>query len=101
MVAKPVVSTSLQRKNLGCGKGQPGYQLNHPTNVQSNGNLLVGKAYTAQLGLQPGESAIKEAETVAMKRALMTFGNPFGLALYDSSRRSLGPPGHQPPQVVL
>jgi hypothetical protein len=23
--------------------------------VQGNGNLLVGKAYTAQLGLQPGD----------------------------------------------
>ena len=29
------------------------------------------------------EKAVKEAETDAMKRALMTFGNPFGLALYD------------------
>jgi DNA recombination protein Rad52 len=33
------------------------------------------------------ESAIKEAETDAMKRALMTFGNPFGLALYDKEQR--------------
>lgn len=32
------------------------------------------------------ESAIKEAETDAMKRALMTFGNPFGLALYDKDQ---------------
>jgi recombination DNA repair RAD52 pathway protein len=32
------------------------------------------------------ESAIKEAETDAMKRALMTFGNPFGLALYDKEQ---------------
>jgi DNA repair and recombination protein RAD52 len=32
------------------------------------------------------ESAIKEAETDAMKRALMTFGDPFGLALYDKSQ---------------
>lgn len=32
------------------------------------------------------ESAIKEAETDAMKRALMTFGNPFGLALYDKAQ---------------
>lgn len=32
------------------------------------------------------ESAIKEAETDAMKRALMTFGNPFGLALYDKTK---------------
>ena len=34
----------------------------------------------------PGEAhelALKAAETDATKRALATFGNPFGLALYD------------------
>ena len=36
------------------------------------------------------ESAAKEAETDAMKRALMTFGNPFGLALYDKSQANVG-----------
>lgn len=36
------------------------------------------------------ESAIKEAETDAMKRALMTFGNQFGLALYDKERANVG-----------
>lgn len=35
------------------------------------------------------ESAIKEAETDAMKRALMTFGWPFGLALYDKARANV------------
>jgi len=35
------------------------------------------------------ESAIKEAETDAMKRALMTFGNPFGLALYDKDQANV------------
>ncbi|WP_340667934.1 RAD52 family DNA repair protein [Bradyrhizobium ottawaense] len=35
------------------------------------------------------ESAIKEAETDAMKRALMTFGNPFGLALYDKEQSNV------------
>ena len=35
------------------------------------------------------ESAIKEAETDATKRALATFGNPFGLALYDKERRGV------------
>jgi hypothetical protein len=35
------------------------------------------------------ESAIKEAESDAMKRALMTFGNPFGLALYDKEQRNV------------
>lgn len=38
------------------------------------------------------ESAIKEAETDAMKRALMTFGNPFGLALYDKSQANVRKP---------
>lgn len=35
------------------------------------------------------ESAIKEAETDAMKRGLMTFGNPFGLALYDKAQSNV------------
>lgn len=35
---------------------------------------------------QAHESAIKEAETDATKRALSTFGWPFGLALYDKTR---------------
>lgn len=35
------------------------------------------------------ESALKEAETDAMKRALMTFGNPFGLALYDKEQNGV------------
>lgn len=35
------------------------------------------------------ESALKESETDSMKRALMTFGNPFGLALYDKSQENV------------
>ncbi len=35
------------------------------------------------------ESAVKEAETDAMKRAMMTFGNPFGLALYDKTHANV------------
>lgn len=45
----------------------------------------AGHGIDADLGLAH-ESAIKEAETDAMKRALMTFGNPFGLALYDKEQ---------------
>jgi DNA recombination protein Rad52 len=47
------------------------------------------------VGLTPGEaheSAIKEAETDAMKRALFTFGNPFGLALYDKEQQNVRRP---------
>ncbi len=35
---------------------------------------------------QAFESAAKEAETDAMKRALVKWGNPFGLALYDKAQ---------------
>lgn len=48
----------------------------------------AGHGIDANLG-QAHESAIKEAETDAMKRALMTFGNPFGLALYDKDRKNV------------
>ena len=37
------------------GKGKPGRSLSYATKIQFNGNLLVGKAYTAQLGLKPGD----------------------------------------------
>jgi hypothetical protein len=37
------------------GKGLPGRSLSFATKIQFNGNLLVGKAYTAQLGLKPGD----------------------------------------------
>jgi hypothetical protein len=45
----------------------------------------AGHGIDTDLGLAH-ESAIKEAETDATKRALVTFGNPFGLALYDKSQ---------------
>lgn len=38
---------------------------------------------------QAHESAVKEAETDAEKRALKTFGNPFGQALYDKEQREV------------
>ncbi len=45
-----------------------------------------GTGYDQSLGAAH-ESAVKEAETDAMKRALMTFGWRFGLALYDKTRK--------------
>ena len=55
-----------------------------------------GQGIDRDLG-QAHESALKEAETDAMKRALMTFGNPFGLALYDKSRANVQAP---PPPTI-
>jgi DNA recombination protein Rad52 len=48
----------------------------------------AGHGIDVDLG-QAHESALKEAETDAMKRALMTFGNPFGLAIYDKRQREV------------
>ena len=45
-----------------------------------------GTGYGTGYGNDKHEGAAKEAETDAMKRALMTFGNPFGLALYDKAQ---------------
>lgn len=48
----------------------------------------TGHGIDRDLG-QAHESAIKEAETDARKRALMTFGNQFGLALYDKTQENV------------
>jgi hypothetical protein len=94
---------------------RPGWGVTYIARVRitvsagANGTLIragtgAGHGIDTDLGLAH-ESAIKEAETDAMKRALVTFGNPFGLALYDKSQRQVsGAPaptqgrGAQPPQ---
>lgn len=53
------------------------------TGFGSGASKNIGDAY---------EGAIKEAETDALKRALMTFGNQFGLALYDKERSGVAAP---------
>ncbi len=50
----------------------------------------TGEAHGASPG-EAHEKAIKTAETDATKRALATFGKPFGLSLYLSSKRRPGP----------
>lgn len=54
----------------------------------------AGHGIDTDLGLAH-ESAIKECETDALKRALMTFGNPFGLALYDKTQANVS---DEPPE---
>jgi AbrB-like transcriptional regulator len=41
--------------NSGKGVGKGGRKLSYVATVQGNGNLLVGKAYTALLDLNPGD----------------------------------------------
>jgi hypothetical protein len=50
----------LEAKGVSLGEtasrnGKAGRKLSYETKVQFNGNLMVGKAYTALLGLEPGD----------------------------------------------
>ena len=59
--------------------------------VEAGGTYKEGAAVGSGMGSPNNEadlheSAVKEAETDALKRALRSYGNPFGLALYDKDR---------------
>ena len=58
----------------------------------------AGHGIDVDLGLAH-ESSIKEAATDAMKRAFMTFGNQFGLSLYDKEQRNVENRPLNPEQV--
>ncbi|OWV44235.1 RAD52 family DNA repair protein [Mameliella alba] len=55
-----------------------------------------GSGFAKQIG-DAIEGATKEAVTDALKRALRTFGWPFGLALYDKQRGHVGVDAPPPP----
>lgn len=62
--------------------------------VQADGATIVREGHGSGegRGASPGEAhdtALKGAETDATKRALATFGKPFGLALYGGTKSSL------------
>lgn len=62
--------------------------------ITAGGVVREGTGFGSGMGKPEGlgeaiESAVKEAETDAMKRALMTFGYPFGLALYDKTQANV------------
>ena len=64
----------------------------------------AGHGYDVDLGLAH-ESAVKEAVTDALKRSLRTFGNVFGLALYDKTRANVeqadaAPPKQEQPKPI-
>lgn len=81
---------SEKERTIGASKA-PGFGVTYVARVRVTIGGVVrdgcgsGHGIDRDLG-QAHESAIKEAETDAMKRALMTFGNPFGLALYDKEQ---------------
>jgi DNA recombination protein Rad52 len=72
----------------------PGFGVSYTAKVRITAGGIIRDGIGAGHGIdrdlgQAHESAIKEAETDAMKRALMTFGNPFGLALYDKEQANV------------
>jgi DNA repair and recombination protein RAD52 len=89
---------SEKERSIGKTSPQPGWGVSYVAKVRVivfAGDTLVtregcgaGHGIDRDLG-QAHESALKEAETDAMKRALMTFGNPFGLALYDKTQANV------------
>jgi DNA recombination protein Rad52 len=73
---------------------KPGWGISYVASIRITVNGIKREGVGAGHGIDvdPGqahESAIKEAATDAMKRALMTFGNQFGLALYDKEQRNV------------
>jgi hypothetical protein len=73
--------------------------------VQAGGSMIIREGHGSGegRGASPGEvhdTALKAAETDATKRALATFGKPFGLALYGAGKPSSIPQG-MPLQSVL
>ena len=84
-------------------KARVGYSCRVRITVRAGDRTIVREGCGFGSGIdkdvdQAHESALKEAETDAMKRALMTFGNPFGLALYDKTQANVE--AAPPPKAV-
>ena len=99
--ARETISLDLDHDSQFASKGRDGYRCTYSAKVRitvytEDGAVPIvregtGSGHGVTYG-NPGdahESAQKEAETDAMKRALMTFGNPFGLALYDKTQANV------------
>ena len=89
---------SERERSIGSGQDPRGQRSGWGVTYTAKARIQVGEIIREGSGAGHGidmdlgqahESAIKEAETDAMKRALMTFGNQFGLALYDKQQREV------------
>ena len=96
---------SEREREIGAGKA-PGWGVTYLVKARiiidgvAREGCGAGHGIDRDLG-QAHESAIKEAETDAMKRAFMTFGNPFGLALYDKQQTNVGDDAPAVKEVTL
>ena len=81
---------SEKEREIGQSKAS-GWGVSYIARVRVQVGTIIREGIGAGHGIdrdlgQAHESAIKEAETDAMKRAMMTFGYCFGLALYDKEQ---------------
>lgn len=87
------------------GKSRVGYSARVRITVRAGDSVIVREGCGFGSGIdkdadQAHESALKEAESDAMKRALMTFGNAFGLALYDKAQTNVVSTPPEPPKPL-
>jgi DNA recombination protein Rad52 len=94
-----VVNATQGSPNHQSKKHGEGYLIAYTAHVvvtvgdQRHGDFGYGQGldFNGNVG-QAHESAVKEAVTDAMKRALRHWGSPFGLALYDKDQREVERP---------
>ena len=97
---------SERERSIGSGGGRSGWGVTYTAKARIQVGEIIREGSGAGHGIdmdlgQAHESALKEAETDAMKRALMTFGNQFGLALYDKQQREVAAkPVPRPPATM-
>ena len=91
---RETVETSCVWQGKVAGSNSCSYSARVRVTVHAGETTITreGCGFGTGSGATPGEAhekALKEAETDAMKRALVTFGNRFGLALYDREQRGV------------
>ena len=99
---RETVSCQMVWQGTANGESNCAYVARVKIRVRAGETVIVreGSGFGFGAGNTPGEAhenAIKEAETDAMKRALVTFGNPFGLALYDRNLTQIRGWARKPP----
>lgn len=91
---------------IGKSNPKPGWRVSYVSRVRitvfAGDRILVREGVGAGHGIDADlggahESASKEAESDSQKRAFRTFGNPFGLALYDKTQSNVVDMPEPPP----
>jgi len=90
-----LIGEALKKDKYGNDQHWVYYRCKVRITVRTPGGAVVireGQGYGSGIDKDLGqahESALKEAESDAEKRALKTFGNPFGQALYDKTQANV------------